>query len=79
MKQEGKDVKGKQVCLTQEQRWNQAKGKKGKGKNKGKQEEEENYSKYSPEYDYVEAADTAAAEAAKKGGEPASSSVDPHF
>ena len=80
VKQEGKDVKGKQVCLTQEQRWSQAKGKKGKGKNKGKQEEEENYSKYSPEYDYVEAADTAAAAAAaKKGGEPGSSSVDPHF
>ncbi|OLQ11589.1 DeSI-like protein [Symbiodinium microadriaticum] len=67
VKQEGKDVKGKQVCLTQEQRWIQANGKKGKGKNKGKQEEEENYSKYSPEYDYVEASDTAAAEAAKKG------------
>ena len=72
-------MKGKQVCLTQEQRWIQANGKKGKGKNKGKQEEEENYSKYSPEYDYVEASDTAAAEAAKKGAEGGSSSLDPHF
>ncbi|OLQ02935.1 hypothetical protein AK812_SmicGene14167 [Symbiodinium microadriaticum] len=56
-KQEGKDVKGKQVCLTQESRWLQAKGKKGKGKgkNKGKEEEEEDLAKHSPEYDYIEA------------------------
>ncbi|OLP77898.1 ABC transporter G family member 22 [Symbiodinium microadriaticum] len=56
-RQEGKDVKGKQVCLTQESRWLQAKGKKGKGKgkNKGKEEEEEDLAKHSPEYDYIEA------------------------
>ena len=55
-RQEGKDAKGAQVCMTQESRWNQMKGKKkGKGKgNKGK-EEEENLAKHSPEYDYIEA------------------------
>ena len=56
-RQEGTDAKGKQVCLTQESRWLQAKGKKGKGKgkNKGKDEEEEDLAKHSPEYDYIEA------------------------
>ena len=56
-KQESKDAKGKQVCLTQESRWLQAKGKKGKGKgkNKGKDEEEEDLARQSPEYDYIEA------------------------
>ena len=55
-RQEGKDSKGKQTCLTQESRWNQMKGKmKGRGKGKGKEEEEENLAKHSPEYDYIEA------------------------
>ena len=54
-KQEGKDAKGKQVCLTQESRWNQMKGKmKGKGKAKNKEEEEENLAKHSPDYDALE-------------------------
>ena len=56
-RQEGKDAKGKQVCMTQESRWNQMKGKmkgKGRGKNKGK-EESESPAKDSPEYDYIEA------------------------
>ena len=53
-KQEGKDAKGKQVCLTQKSRWNQMKGKmKGKGKGKDK-EEEENFAKHSPDYDALE-------------------------
>ena len=56
-RQEGKDAKGKQVCMTQESRWNQMKGKmkgKGRGKNKGK-EESESPAKDSDEYDYIEA------------------------
>ena len=54
-RQDGKDAKGAQVCMTQESRWNQMKGKKkgkGKGKNKG---EDESSAKDSPEYDYIEA------------------------
>ncbi|OLP88807.1 hypothetical protein AK812_SmicGene29787 [Symbiodinium microadriaticum] len=72
-KQEGKDVKGKQVCLSQEQKFLQAKGKKGKGKNKGK-EEEENLAKHSPEYDYVEAREGEAGKQEAEGG--GSSSTD---
>ena len=56
-RQEGKDAKGAQVCMTQESRWNQMKGKmkgKGRGKNKGK-EDSESSAKDSPEYDYIEA------------------------
>ena len=72
-RQEGKDVKGKQVCLTQESRWMQAKGKKGKGKGKNK-EGEENFAKHSPEYDYLEAkGEEAGKEQAEGGG---SSSTD---
>ena len=58
-RQEGKDAKGKQVCLTQESRWMQMKGKmKGKGKGKNK-EGEESFAKHSPDYDVLE----------QKGGE----------
>ena len=56
-RQEAKDAKGAQVCMTQEARWKQLKGKmkgKGRGKNKGK-EESEGTAKDSPEYDYIEA------------------------
>ena len=75
VKQEGKDVKGKGVCLAQEQRFLKHKGGK-KGKSKGMEEAEGDFAKHSPEYDYLEAKD---AEAAKKEAEGASSSVDPHF
>ena len=54
----------------------QSQRKERKRKGQGKQEEEENYAKHSPEYDYLEAADAAAA---KKKGEAGSSSEDPHF
>ena len=56
-RQEGKDAKGAQVCMTQEARWKQMKGKmkgKGRGKNTGKDEGEAS-AKDSPEYDYIEA------------------------
>ena len=66
-------MKGKQVCLSQEQKFLQAKGKKGKGKNKGK-EEEENLAKHSPEYDYVEAREGEAGKQEAEGG--GSSSTD---
>ena len=73
-RQEGKDVKGKQTCLTQESKWNQAKGKgKNKAKNKGK-DDEEDLAKHSPEYDYIEAG-TRKAEAQEAEG-AASSSTD---
>ena len=55
-RQDGKDAKGAQVCMTQENRWNQMKGKKGKGKGKNKGKDEGDASaKDSPEYDYIEA------------------------
>ena len=73
-KQQGKDVKGKQVCLTQESRWLQAKGKKGKGKGKSKEEEEESLAKHSPEYDYLEAREGEAGKQEAEGG--GSSSTD---
>ncbi|OLP75365.1 hypothetical protein AK812_SmicGene44851 [Symbiodinium microadriaticum] len=41
-RQDGKDAKGAQVCMTQESRWKQMKGKmkgKGRGKNKGEEED----------------------------------------
>ena len=60
-------MKGKQVCLSQEQKFLQVKGKKGKGKNKGK-EEEENLAKRSPEYDYVEAREGEALDQRSKRG-----------
>ena len=72
-KQEGKDVKGKQTCLSQESKWLQAKGKKGKGKNKGK-DDEENLAKHSPEYDYIEAGEGKATAQDTEGA--ASSSTD---
>ena len=65
-------MKGKQVCLTQESRWLQAKGKKGKGKGKSK-EEEESLAKHSPEYDYLEARE---GEARKQEAEGGGSSAD---
>ena len=68
-------MKGKNVCLAQEQKFLKHKGAK-KGKSKGKEEEEEDFSKHSPEYDYLEATDP---EAARKETEGGSSSVDPHF
>ena len=73
-------MKGKNVCLAQEQKFLKHKGaKKGKSKGKEEEEEEEDFSKHSPEYDYLEAKDAEAARKETEGGSSSVDSVDPHF
>ncbi|CAE7312719.1 unnamed protein product [Symbiodinium sp. CCMP2456] len=55
-KQEGRDPKGKDTCIMQEQKWRNSKGKgKGKKGKKSKDDDDEEMAKHSPEYYDIEA------------------------